>query len=156
MRVPEASPVEGPGLAELGQATVVLLAVAQAALLALWLGLLPRTALQMGGFPPAPPFFVRWAGVLQVALGLGYALEWRRFRRVSLLVAAKAFTALFLVITLFEEGLPPLLALATFLELALAAAAALLQRPADRSRRARGRLRLVARAAPPVRPAGQR
>ena len=149
-------PAPGPGLPEIAQATIVLLAIAQAALLALWLGLVPRVALRMGGFPPAPAFFVRWAGILQAILGFGYAIEWRRFRRVSLLVVAKALTAAFLLVTFALDGLPPLLTGAVLIEGALALAASLLHRPAERSRLARGRLRLVVRAATTVRPAGQR
>ena len=156
LRPISARPLPGPSPAEVAQAAVVMLAVTQALLLALWLGLLPRLALRMGGFPPAPPFFVRWAGLLQAILAIAYALEWQRFGRVGLLVVAKGLTAVFLAVTLALDGFLPLLFGAVFIEGGLAIAASLLQRPAARSRLARGRLRLVARPAPPVRPAGQR
>lgn len=144
------------GPAEVAELLLVGVAVAEGALVGAWLGALPALALRAGGFPPAPLFFVRWAGVLHVLLGVGYALEWLRFRRVTLLVAAKAATALFLVATLVGEGLPSLMSLALVIESVMAIAGALLHGPADRSRRARARLRLVASDAGQVRPAGRR
>ena len=135
---------------------VLLFALAQGALLAFWLGLFPVEALRLGGFPPAAPFFVRWAGLLHATLAVGYALEWLRFRRMSLLVLAKGLTVLFLSITWIADSLSPLLSAALFLEASLVAAAAALHRPAERSRRARARLRLVSQASASVRPAGQR
>jgi len=145
-----------PGPAEIALLLLVGLAVAEGALVGTWLCGLPALALRMGGFPPAPFFFVRWAGVLHLLLAVGYALEWLRFRRVTLLVAAKAVTAIFLLATLLAEGLPSLMILALGLEAGMALTGALLYRPADRSRRARARLRLVLSDAGQVRPAGRR
>ena len=146
-----------PGPAEQTELTLVVLAIAQGILVGAWLGIFPRAALAAGGFPAAPPFFVRWAGVLHLVLAVGYGLEWLRFRRVTLLVVAKSATALFLAAAWLSEGLRWLMVSAVLLEAGMAAAAGLLHGPADRSRRARARLRLVG--SPPsarVRPAGQR
>ena len=132
-----------PGPAERAQRALVALAVAQGILLGAWLGLFPALVLRVGGFPVAPPFFVRWAGVLHLVLAAGYALEWRRSRRVALLVLAKGVTALFLLAAWIGGGLPQLLVLAFVLEAATSAAAAALHAPAERSRRARARLRVV-------------
>ncbi|HUK65774.1 MAG TPA: hypothetical protein VLV17_03045 [Anaeromyxobacteraceae bacterium] len=144
------------GPAEVAELLLVAVAVAEGAVIGVWLGAFPALALRAGGFPPAPLFFVRWAGVLHLLLGFGYGLEWLRFRRVTLLVSAKALTALFLTATLFGEGLPALMSTALVFELLMAVAGALLHGPADRSRRARARLRLVGSDAKQIRPAGQR
>jgi hypothetical protein len=144
------------GPAEVAELLLVSLAVAEGALVGAWLGALPALALRTGGFPPAPLFFVRFAGVLHLLLGFGYGLEWIRFRRVTLLVTAKALTALFLLATLFGEGLPPLMSVALVVEAGMALAAGFLHGPADRSRRARARLRLVGSDTAQVRPAGRR
>jgi hypothetical protein len=146
-------PVAGP--AEIGQAAIVAAAVAQGVLVGAWLALFPEATLRVGGFPPAPAFFVRWAGVLHVALSAGYALEHLRFRRVTLLVVAKGATALFLGAVWLAEGLPALMIFALALEGITALAAAFVQRPADRSRRARARLRLVQPPAAQARPVGR-
>jgi hypothetical protein len=150
-------PNEGPGPYELAEVGIVALAVAQGLLVGAWLGVFPAMALRAGGFPAAPPFFVRWAGVLHLVLAVGYALEWLRFRRVTLLIVAKGITASFLAITWVGEGsLPFLMMIAIVLEAGLAGAAAIVRQPADRSRRTRARLRLVTPAAGAIRPAGQR
>jgi hypothetical protein len=139
----EASPEVGASAAQRAESLLVAVAVLQGVVLGAWLGLLPASALSAGGFPPAGSFFVRWAGVLHLVLSAGYALEWMRFRRTSLLVVAKAATAGFLALVWLSEGLPRLLVVAIGLEAALATAAALLHGPAERSRRAGARLRLV-------------
>jgi hypothetical protein len=149
----ERQPEAGP--AEIGQAAIVAAAVAQGLLVGAWLALFPEAALRAGGFPPAPAFFVRWVGVLHVALAAGYALEHLRFRRVTLLVVAKGATALFLGAVWIAEGLPSLMIVALLLEGLAALAAGLVLRPADRSRRARARLRLVGPPPAQVRPAGR-
>jgi hypothetical protein len=147
---------EGPGPAETGELAVVAAAVAQGVAVGAWLALLPEAALRAGGFPAAPAFFVRWAGVLHVLLAAGYALEFMRFRRVALLVLAKAVTAFFLAAAWMGDGLPWLMVGAVFVEGSLAAAAALVHPSASRSRHARARLRLVTPAPTEVRPAGRR
>jgi hypothetical protein len=155
---PKAAPPreDGPGPAELAELALVVVAVTQGALVGAWLGLFPELALRLGGFPPAPAFFVRWAGLLQLILALGYALEWVRFRRVTLIVLAKGATAIFLAAAWAGDGLPWLMVLALLLESAMAVCGALLHGPAERSRRARARLRLVTPAPPQIRPAGRR
>ncbi len=147
---------EAPRLPERAEAGLVAVAVAQALLVAVWLVGFTSTALRAGSFPPAPPFFVRWAGVLQAVLAAGYALEWSRFRRVSLLVVAKTATALFLGVTWTVSGLPPLMMAVTVLEGLTAAAAALLHGPADRAHRSRIKLKLVTLEPGQVQPAGRR
>ncbi|HEX9288633.1 MAG TPA: hypothetical protein VF904_03830 [Anaeromyxobacteraceae bacterium] len=147
---------DGPGPAELAEGALVFAAVTQGVLVGAWLGLFPDLALRLGGFPPASAFFVRWAGLLHVVLALGYALEWIRFRRVALLVLAKGATALFLAAAWAGEGLPWLMVLALALEGAIATSGALLHDPAERSRRARARLRLVTPTPSQIRPAGRR
>ncbi len=146
-----------PGVAERAEQAVAVAAVVQGAAVGAWLVLLPAMALRVGGFPAAPLFFVRWAGVLQLVLAIGYAMEWRRFRKVTLLVASKTVVALFLAASAQGEELPWPMILAIPLEAVLAVAAAVLHGPAQRSRKARGaRLRLVAAAKPPARSAAQR
>ena len=147
---------QGPGPIETGELAIVAAAVAQGLAIGAWLALFPETALRAGGFPAAPAFFVRWAGVLHVVLAAGYALEYMRFRRVALLVIAKAVTAFFLAGAWFGDGLPWLMIAAVFVEATLAAAAAAIHPAASRSRHARARLRLVTPAPTEVRPAGRR
>jgi hypothetical protein len=144
----------GPG--ELAEIALVTAAIVQGLVLGAWLGIFPAAALRAGGLPAAPLFFVRWAGVLHVALALGFGLEWTRFRRVTLLVAAKGIIASFIAITWMGEGVPALMAVALPVEAGMALVGALLHGPADRSRRARARLRLVAAAPTEIRPAGRR
>jgi hypothetical protein len=139
----------------MGEIALVAIVLAQGLLLGGWLGLFPSHALRVGGFPQAPVFFVRWAGILQIVLATGYALEWVRLRRVMLLVVAKGLTAVLLAATWALEGLPALMMIAVPLEGALALAGALLHGPAERSRRARARLRLVTPTPAQVRPAGR-
>ncbi|HET9598997.1 MAG TPA: hypothetical protein VFP65_25720, partial [Anaeromyxobacteraceae bacterium] len=134
----EAEPDPGP--AEQVETAVVAAAVAQGLLVGAWLAFFPDMALRAGGFPAAAPFFVRFAGVLHLVLAFGYALDYRGARRVTLLVAAKAATVLFLVAAWIGEGIPALLAAAIAVEAGLAAGAALAHGPAGRSRRARARL----------------
>lgn len=151
---PEQDPRPGPD--ELAEIALVALVVGQGVLLGGWLGIFPGHALRIGGFPPAPAFFVRWAGILQLVLGAGYALEWIRFRRVTLLVVAKALTALLLGATWIGEGLPTLMMVAVPVEACMALAGGLLHGPAERARRARARLRLVTPVPANIRPAGRR
>lgn len=155
-RAPSPPGQGGPGVAELAELGLVVLAVGQGLLLGAWLGGFPATVLRAGGFPAAAPFFVRWAGMFHAVLAVGYGLEWLRFRRVTLLVVAKGATALFLAVVWAADGLPPLLVVAFSLEVTLASAGVFLHGPADRSRRARARLRLVTPAPTQIRPAGQR
>lgn len=152
-----ASPAEEqrPGPEEMAEFALVAAALVQGLLLGGWLGLFPVHALRTGGFPQASVFFVRWAGILQAVLAAGYALEWIRFRRVTLLVAAKALLAILLAVEWAGEGLPVLMMIAVPLEGAMAVAGALLHGPAERSRRARARLRLVTPAPTQIRPAGR-
>jgi hypothetical protein len=144
-----------PGPDELAEIALVVVALAQGLLLGAWLGIFPAHALRAGGFPEAPAFFVRWAGILQTALAAGYTLEWLRFRRVTLLVVAKTLTAGLLAVTWIGEGLPALMMIAVPIEGCLALAGTLLHGPAERSRRARARLRLVTPAPTQIRPAGR-
>jgi hypothetical protein len=145
-----------PGPEELAELALVVVVLAQGLLLGAWLGVFPAHALRVGGFPPAPGFFVRWAGILQTVLAAGYALEWIRFRRVTLLIVAKALTAVLLGVTWAGEGLPLLMMIAVPFEGSMALAGALLHGPSARSRRARARLRLVTPAPTQIRPAGRR
>ena len=147
---------QGPGPDEMGEIGLLVVVLVQGLLLGAWLGLFPAHALRVGGFPQAPVFFVRWAGILQIVLATGYALEWIRFRRVTLLVVGKGLTTVLLAATWVGEGLPALMMIAVPLEGALALAGALLHGPAERSRRSRARLRLVTPAHAQIRPAGQR
>jgi hypothetical protein len=151
----EASPEAGASAAHRAESLLVALALLQGVVLGAWLGLLPGSALRAGGFPPSGAFFVRWAGVLHLVLSAGYALEWMRFRRTTLLVIAKAATAAFLALVWLSEGLPRLLVVAIALEATLATAAALLHGPAERARRAGARLRLVGSSAGEIRPANR-
>jgi hypothetical protein len=148
--------VDAPAAAEVAELALVLGAVLQGVCVGGWLALFPAMALSAGGFPPAPPFFVRWAGVLHLILAAGYALEWLRFRRVTLLILAKGATAFFLALAWAGEGVPWLMVFATILEGGMAIAGALLQGPASKSRRARATLRLVTPMPHEVRPAGRR
>ena len=150
-------PGEGErGAGEMAEIAIVAAAIAQGLILGAWFGVFPTAALRAGGFPAAPLFFVRWAGVLHVVLALGYGLEWTRSRRITLLIAAKGIIASFIAITWMGEGVPTLMAVALPLEAGMAIAGALLHGPADRSRRARARLRLVTLAPTEIRPAGRR
>jgi hypothetical protein len=152
---PTAAPEPEPGPAEQVEAALVVAAVAQGVAVGGWLALLPDLALRAGGFPAAPVFFVRFVGVLHLVLAVGYGLDWLRARRVTLLVVAKAATALFLVAAWIGDGLPGLLMGAVALEAAMSLGGALIHRPAERSRRARARLRLVGAATARVREAGR-
>jgi hypothetical protein len=159
-------PAGGPGLSpeqerrprpeELAELALVALVVGQGLVLGGWLGLLPAHAVRIGGFPQAPVFFVRWVGILQVVLGAGYALEWIRVRRVTLIVVAKALTAVLLGVTWAVDGLPALMMVAVPLEACMAVAGAVLHGPAERARLARARLRLVTPVPANIRPAGRR
>lgn len=151
---PEREPLPAPE--ELAELALVALVVIQGLVLGGWLGIFPGHALRVGGFPPAPAFFVRWAGILQVVLAAGYAIEWLRFRRVTLLVVAKGLTAVLLAATWAVDGLPALMIVAVPLEACMAVAGALLHRPAERARRARARLKLVTPVPASIRPAGRR
>ena len=151
-----AEPAEAPpSPAERIEQALVGLALLQGAVLGVWLGLFPELVLRMGGFPVAPPFFVRWAGVLHLVVAAGYALEWRRSRGVALLVLAKGTTALFLLVAWAGGGLPQLLVVAFVLEAAMTASASAVHGPAERSRRARARLRVVGGSAGVSRLAGR-
>jgi len=145
-----------PGPEEYAELALVVIVLAQGLVVGGWLGLFPAHALRVGGFPQAPLFFVRWAGVLEFVLAAGYALEWIRFRRVTLLVVAKALTAVCLAVIWAAEGLPTLMTVAVPLEACMAVAGAFLHGPAERSRRARARLRLVTPVPTAIRPAGRR
>jgi hypothetical protein len=149
------SPEAAPGAAERGESALVAVAIAQGTLLGVWLTAFPAAALRLGGFPPAGAFFVRWAGVLHLVLAFGYALDWLRLRRTALLVVAKGATAVFLGVVWALEGLPWLMVFAVVLEGAMATTGVFLHGPAERSRRARARLRLVTPARSPIRPAGR-
>jgi len=144
-----------PSGAERGEGALVIAAITEGVILAVWLVAFPWLALRMGGFPPSAAFFVRWAGVLHVVLAIGYALDWLRFRRTTLIVVAKGATALFLVAAWIVDGLPPLMIFAIVLESTMAAAGALLHGPAQRSRQSRARLRLVTPVHAAIRPAGR-
>ncbi len=144
-----------PSGIERGEATLVAAAIAEGLVLGAWLTFLPAMALRVGGFPAAGAFFVRWAGVLHVVLAIGYTLDWLRFRRTTLLVVAKGTTALFLAATWAIDSLPPLMIIAIVVEGGMALVGATLRRPAERSRRARARLRLVTARPREIRPAGR-
>jgi hypothetical protein len=146
---------EGPGPVESAELVIVAAAAAQGLLVGAWLALFPEGALRVGGFPPAPVFFVRFAGVLHVLLAGGYALEYMRFRGVTLLVIGKGVTAFFLATAWVGDGLPWLMVIAVFVEAAFASGAALVHPGASRSRRARARLRLVTPTPSEVRPVGR-
>ncbi len=146
---------DSPATVEMVELAVVVAAVLQGAIVGGWLALFPAAALKAGGFPAAPAFFVRWAGVLHLVLSAGYAIDYYRYRRVLLLVVAKASTAVFLLVLGLVDSLPELLYLAILVEGVLAAAAGVLHRPAERSRRARARLRLVTPAPVQIRPANR-
>jgi hypothetical protein len=150
---PEAQPEPGP--AEQVETALAAAAVAQGMLIGGWLALFPDAALRLGGFPYAPAFFVRFAGVLHLVLALGYALDWVRFRRVTLLVVAKAATAAFLVAAWIGDSLPALLMVAVVFEATMSLGAALVHGPAEHSRRARARLHLVGVTPTTIRPAGR-
>jgi hypothetical protein len=153
--VPAPEPEPEPGPTEQVETALVVAAVAQGVLVGGWLTLLPDLALRAGGFPAAPAFFVRFAGVLHLVLALGYALDWTRSRRVTLLVTAKAATALFLIAAWIGDGLPGLLVGAVALEATMSLCGILVHPHAERSRRARARLRLVGAATARVRAAGR-
>ena len=146
---------EKKGGAEIAEFALVISACVQGALVGAWLAIAPGMALRLGGFPAAPAFFVRWAGALHLVLATGYALEWMRFRRVTLMILAKAVTATFLAVVWTLDGVPTLMMVATFIEGAIAVTAAMLKRPAEQSRRTRARLRLVTPAPAQIRPAGR-
>ena len=59
--------------------------------------LLPEWGARLGGFGAvAPLFFARQGGAFHVVLAAGYTLEYRRERRVTLMLVAKASAFLFL------------------------------------------------------------
>ncbi len=149
------NPADVPAPAERGEAALVTAAVAQGVLLGVWLAVFPDAALRAGSFPPAGAFFVRWAGMLHAVLAVGYALDWLRFRRTTLLVLVKTATALFLAVTWAIDRLPPLMVVAIVVEAGTAMLAAILHGPAERSRRARARLRLVTPFPTRIRSAGR-
>lgn len=144
-----------PAPIERGEALLVTAAVVEGLALGAWLALFPASALRAGGFPPAAAFFVRWAGMLHAVLAVGYALDWVRLRRTTLLVLVKAATALFLAATWAIDRLPPLMMIAIVVEAGTALLAAIVRGPASRSRHTRARLRLVTPAPQRIRNAGR-
>jgi hypothetical protein len=67
----------------------------------------PEWALRFGGWQTIPPlFFPRQAGVFHLVLGTGYLFEYLRLRSVSLLLAAKACGAIFLLAATMLASLP--------------------------------------------------
>lgn len=145
-----------PGAVEIAEMAVVFGAVVQGALIGGWLALWPASAVAAGGFAPMSHLFVRRAGLLELLLAVGYALEWSRTRHVTLLVAAKAATAAFLGFESSSERLPALLVFAILAEAVTALLAGVLHGPASRARHARARLHLVSPGRDQVRPAGRR
>jgi len=134
-----------PGPAEVAELLLVAVAVLQGLALALWLGAFPRSALELCGLASGATLFARWAGALHAALALAYVADFVGLRRIAILLATKGATALLLLLVWMAEGLP-LVALAILaLDAATALTGALLRAPAERSRRARTRLRLVSR-----------
>jgi hypothetical protein len=128
---------------EIAELAVVAAALAQGAAVGIGLTLFPGAVLRAAGFPDGPDLFVRWAGLLYLLLATAYALEWLRFRRVTLLVIAKAATAVFLLALGLADAVPGLAYLTMAVETGMACAAAGLRGPAGQARRARGRLKLV-------------
>ncbi len=57
----------------------------------------PEWGLRFTGFGEASPlFFPRQVGVFHVVVALAYAIEWARYRGVTILLTAKAIAVLFL------------------------------------------------------------
>jgi len=58
----------------------------------------PAWALRFGGWRELPPlFFPRQAGVFHFVVGIGYLVEYFRFRSVALLLTAKSLAVVFLI-----------------------------------------------------------
>jgi len=136
------------GPAEVAELLLVALAVLQGLALGIWMGAAPGSVLTFCGLGGGATLFVRWAGALQLALALAYAIDFLRRRRIALLLAAKGASALLLVGVALAEGLPHLALVAVALDATFMGFGAVLQAPAERSRRARVRLHLVVGASP--------
>jgi len=143
-----------PGLVELAEMLLVAAVVVQGLALGLWLGGAPASVLALCGLDSGSTLFVRWAGALHAALALAYAVDFLRLRRIALLLATKGATALLLSLVWMAEGLPSLVLLLLAVDASVVIAGALLQAPAERSRRARTRLHLVVHAPVAARAAG--
>lgn len=113
----------------------------------------PARALALAGLPQAPALLVRHLSVLYAILGVGFLLEYRRNRGVTLLVAAKAISAAFLLASWLGEWLG-VLAVLFAAEAAQAAVVRLVHEVAHHHRWSRIRLQLVAPVGERVRPAG--
>jgi len=77
---------------------LVLLIALHTFAIGLGLFLVPAWALEFGGWKALPPlFFPRQAGIFHFVLGIGYLVEYSRYRGVTLLITAKTFAVVFLV-----------------------------------------------------------
>lgn len=66
-----------------------------------------RWGLAFSGFGAATPmFFPRQVGVFHVVVAVAYAIEWRRYGGVSILLTAKAIAVLFLGAQMLLQRLP--------------------------------------------------
>ena len=88
-------------------AVLVALIVLHSAVLGLAAIVAPEWGLRFTGFGDASPmFFPRQVGVFHVVVAVAYAIEWRRYRGVVILLAAKSAAVLFLGLELLAGPRP--------------------------------------------------
>ncbi|MFN8588261.1 MAG: hypothetical protein U0704_10735 [Candidatus Eisenbacteria bacterium] len=113
---------------------LVALVVLHSAALGLAAVVAPEWGLRFTGFGTASPmFFARQVGVFHVVVAIAYAIEWRRYRGVSILLMAKTTAVLFLALELANGPRPWIVPVSLAGDAAMAVAVALL------AARARGR-----------------
>ena len=67
----------------------------------------PNWLMQFGGWAGIDPiFFGRQAGAFHIVLAGAYSIEYFKYRGVTILVSAKAFAMVFLLVCTFVDSLP--------------------------------------------------
>ncbi len=112
---------------------LVALIVLHSAVLGLAAVVAPQWGLQFTGFGTASPlFFARQVGVFHVVVAAAYAIEWLRYRGVSVLLMAKCSAVLFLGFELVRGAQPWIVPVSLAGDAAMAIAVAALVLPARR------------------------
>ncbi len=113
---------------------LVALIVLHSAVLGLAAVVAPEWGLRFTGFGTASPmFFARQVGVFHMVVAVAYALEWLRYRGVSVLLMAKCCAVAFLALELLRGPQPWIVPVSLAGDAAMALAVAALVLPKRRS-----------------------
>ncbi len=89
------------------ESLLVALVVLHSAVLGLAAVIAPEWGVRFSGFGAATPlFFPRQVGVFHVVVAIAYAIEWERYRGVTILVTAKSIAVAFLAVQMLLGPLP--------------------------------------------------